>query len=332
MNIVKEIERINQRELEAGIYGGNGKGSWHEKYKDSAWVYLGGLSYELSEGDIICFMSQWGEIEDINLVRDKATNKSLGFCFIKYEDQRSTILAVDNFNGIKLLTRTLRCDHVDKYKLPKEVREKEGDAIEEDNTHTVKIGPGHAYQNKELENQFNVTQGVDLWAKPSAISKAETEESDSSAESFKDQKKEKKEKKEKRGKKEKKPSKEKKRKYERELEDKKSNKSERHDMNGLWKSFDEVHNGPDTTFSSSIPSSGSGGAVASWRGKRDPSAAFPQTQSKFGPSYANEKNFSFANQKHISSSSSAQGSKAPPPLFGNDRGYDHTIGGMGRRR
>lgn len=33
-----------------------------------------------------------------------------------YEDQRSTILAVDNLNGSKLLERILRVDHVDKYK------------------------------------------------------------------------------------------------------------------------------------------------------------------------------------------------------------------------
>lgn len=39
---------------------------------------------------------------NINLVRDKKTGKSKGFCFICYEDQRSTILAVDNFNGIKV--------------------------------------------------------------------------------------------------------------------------------------------------------------------------------------------------------------------------------------
>ena len=36
---------------------------------------------------------------DINLVRDKTTGKSKGFAFLAYEDQRSTILAVDNFNG-----------------------------------------------------------------------------------------------------------------------------------------------------------------------------------------------------------------------------------------
>ena len=33
-----------------------------------------------------------------------------------YEDQRSTILAVDNLNGADVLDRTLRVDHVKKYK------------------------------------------------------------------------------------------------------------------------------------------------------------------------------------------------------------------------
>lgn len=36
-------------------------------------------------------------------MRDKKTGKPKGFCFIAYEDQRSTILAVDNFNGTKVL-------------------------------------------------------------------------------------------------------------------------------------------------------------------------------------------------------------------------------------
>ena len=51
-------------------------------------------------------------------------NVSQGFCFIKYENQKSTILAVDNFNGIELLGRTIRVDHKHKYNLPSEVREK----------------------------------------------------------------------------------------------------------------------------------------------------------------------------------------------------------------
>ena len=53
---------------------------------------------------------------DINLPRDKETGKTKGFGFLMYEDQRSTILAVDNLNGANVLDRTLRVDHVKKYK------------------------------------------------------------------------------------------------------------------------------------------------------------------------------------------------------------------------
>jgi len=43
----------------------------------------------------------------------------MGFAFLAYEDQRSTILAVDNMNGAILLGRTLRCDHTENYRRPK---------------------------------------------------------------------------------------------------------------------------------------------------------------------------------------------------------------------
>uniref|UniRef100_A0ACB8FXH6 RNA-binding motif protein, X-linked 2 n=1 Tax=Sphaerodactylus townsendi TaxID=933632 RepID=A0ACB8FXH6_9SAUR len=114
---VKLINELNKREAELGVQE---KVSWHAEYSDSAWVFLGGLPYELTEGDIICVFSQYGEIVNINLVRDKTTGKSKGFCFICYEDQRSTILAVDNFNGIKIKGRTIRVDHVANYRPPKD--------------------------------------------------------------------------------------------------------------------------------------------------------------------------------------------------------------------
>lgn len=56
---------------------------------------------------------------DVNLPREKNTGKTRGFGFLMYEDQRSTILAVDNLNGAKVLERTLRVDHVKNYKQPK---------------------------------------------------------------------------------------------------------------------------------------------------------------------------------------------------------------------
>lgn len=53
---------------------------------------------------------------DINMPRHKETGKQRGFAFIMYEDQRSTVLAVDNLNGTVVLEKTLRVDHVKNYK------------------------------------------------------------------------------------------------------------------------------------------------------------------------------------------------------------------------
>ncbi|NXI29385.1 RBMX2 protein, partial [Sterrhoptilus dennistouni] len=114
---VKLIHELNAREAELGVREAV---SWHAQYKDSAWIFVGGLHHELTEGDGICVFSQYGEVVNINLVRDKRTGKSKGFCFLCYEDQRSTILAVDNFNGIKIKGRTIRVDHVANYRPPRE--------------------------------------------------------------------------------------------------------------------------------------------------------------------------------------------------------------------
>ncbi|THV08138.1 hypothetical protein K435DRAFT_707713 [Dendrothele bispora CBS 962.96] len=114
MNVVKEINKINDAELKLGS-----SGSWHDDYKDSAYIFVGGLNTELTEGDVITIFSQYGEIMDINMPRDKETGKPKGFAFLMYEDQRSTVLAVDNLNGAKVLERTLRVDHVKNYKQPK---------------------------------------------------------------------------------------------------------------------------------------------------------------------------------------------------------------------
>ncbi|KAF8764446.1 RNA-binding motif protein like [Argiope bruennichi] len=114
---VKNINKLNEIELTKGTVN---KKSWHDLYKGSAWIFIGGLAYGLTEGDILCVFSQYGEIVNINHVRDKKTGKTKGFCFLCYANQKSTILAVDNLNGIKLCGRTIRVDHVANYKPPKD--------------------------------------------------------------------------------------------------------------------------------------------------------------------------------------------------------------------
>ena len=61
------------------------------------------IVYQYIFFDTLINDSRYGEVVNINLVRDKVTGKAKGFAFICYENQQSTILAVDNFNGIKVL-------------------------------------------------------------------------------------------------------------------------------------------------------------------------------------------------------------------------------------
>ncbi|KAE9615150.1 hypothetical protein Lal_00048433 [Lupinus albus] len=117
LTLVKRIQNINSKEAALGI---GEEASWHSKYKDSAYIFVGGIPFDLTEGDLIAVFAQYGEVVDVNLVRDKGTGKSKGFAFIAYEDQRSTTLAVDNLNGAQILGRIVRVDHVDKYKKKEE--------------------------------------------------------------------------------------------------------------------------------------------------------------------------------------------------------------------
>ena len=164
MNVIAEITRINQLELDKRLV--NTPALWHQKYNQCDWVYYGNQPTSLSEGNIIGVMSQYGEIEDIHLVRDSESGKSKGFCFCKYDDQRSTVLAVDNLTGTKILDRSIRVDHVEQYRLPKHLLEKK----EKERN----LGAGHAYDCVELKNEYTIHQGHDLFARPSSTTTTTT--------------------------------------------------------------------------------------------------------------------------------------------------------------
>jgi RNA-binding motif protein, X-linked 2 len=121
--------------------------SWHADYRDTAYIYIGGLPFELSEGDIITIFSQFGEPTFVHLVRDKENGKSKGFAFLKYEDQRSTDLAVDNLGGATIMGRMLRVDHT-RYK------KRDDDAEEDRETKDSRTGAGAVHdEERKLKGQ-----------------------------------------------------------------------------------------------------------------------------------------------------------------------------------
>lgn len=163
---MRDIQRRNEQELELGLVG---SGSWHEQYKDSAYIYVGGLPFDLTEGDVITIFSQFGEVMNIHLPKPREEAKEergrdgrpqkqprhRGFGFLMYEDQRSTILAVDNLNGAQVLGRTLRVDHVANFKHER-VPDADGNLVEPDEQ-AFNCAPPETVVDEEPEDDIDLS-------------------------------------------------------------------------------------------------------------------------------------------------------------------------------
>lgn len=109
MHGVRHVERLSTKEARLGLAAGAEQhGSWHDEFRGSAYIFVGGVSRDLNEGDLVAVFSQYGRVVRVNLVRDRETGESRGYAFLCYEDERSTVLAVDNFNGITLAGRVIQ--------------------------------------------------------------------------------------------------------------------------------------------------------------------------------------------------------------------------------
>lgn len=109
MNAIRKIATINQKELESKTPY---EASWHYDYRDTSYIHIGGLHPDLKEKDIIIIFSQYGVPTHIKMPKDpNDETKNRGFCFLKYSNYRSCVLAIDNFNGIKVFDRVLKVDH-----------------------------------------------------------------------------------------------------------------------------------------------------------------------------------------------------------------------------
>ncbi|OWB75622.1 hypothetical protein B5S31_g5549 [[Candida] boidinii] len=171
MNHIRQVQKLNEEELKNGT---SISASWHQEYNDTSYIYIGSLPFEITELDILTIFSQFGVPTDLKMARDEDSGKSKGFCFLKYEDQRSTVLAIDNLNGVQVGSRLIRVDHA-RYKPPKEPETEEevvgggGGGGENVNNNLAK-----QYQdmvNDELERDFANVESEDEIAKYKAVEK-----------------------------------------------------------------------------------------------------------------------------------------------------------------
>src|SRR5438309_11918107 len=70
-------------------------------------LFVGNLSFNTTEGDILDLFKQAGNVSSCELIVDKFTNKSRGFAFVTMGTQEEATKAIADFNGKELDGRAL---------------------------------------------------------------------------------------------------------------------------------------------------------------------------------------------------------------------------------
>lgn len=70
-------------------------------------IYVGNLSYRATEDELRRAFEAFGQVDAVNIVKDKATGQSRGFAFVQMPDQAQAEAAISGLNGRELGGRTL---------------------------------------------------------------------------------------------------------------------------------------------------------------------------------------------------------------------------------
>jgi RNA recognition motif-containing protein len=65
-------------------------------------LYVGNLSYNITEDDLRALFSQAGTVDSVALIKDRTTGMSRGFAFIEMDSQASAQKAITLFNEFKI--------------------------------------------------------------------------------------------------------------------------------------------------------------------------------------------------------------------------------------
>jgi RNA recognition motif-containing protein len=70
-------------------------------------IYVGGLSYQTTEQDLIALFEQAGQVTAITVVTDYDTGRSKGFAFVEMSNEQEAQSAIEQLNGTRLGDRTI---------------------------------------------------------------------------------------------------------------------------------------------------------------------------------------------------------------------------------
>ncbi len=70
-------------------------------------LYVGNLSYDLSEDQLVRAFEEFGSVESVRLITDRETGRPRGFGFVEMTDKSGGLNAIDGLNDKELSGRRL---------------------------------------------------------------------------------------------------------------------------------------------------------------------------------------------------------------------------------
>ena len=70
-------------------------------------LYVGNLSYNLSENQLTRTFEEYGSVESVRLITDRETGRPRGFGFVEMSDQSGGMNAIDGLNNKEIDGRRL---------------------------------------------------------------------------------------------------------------------------------------------------------------------------------------------------------------------------------
>jgi len=71
-------------------------------------IYVGNLSYEVTEEDLKDAFNAFGQVDTVKVIKDEYSGRSKGFGFVEMSDNASAQSAIDGLDGKELKGRAIK--------------------------------------------------------------------------------------------------------------------------------------------------------------------------------------------------------------------------------
>ncbi len=70
-------------------------------------IYVGNLSYKVTEDDLKDLFGEFGAVSEVNVITDRETGRPRGFAFVEMDSDDEATKAINSLNGKELQDREI---------------------------------------------------------------------------------------------------------------------------------------------------------------------------------------------------------------------------------